>query len=192
MKNGRLIAPIWLANGEVSADGMTRRHMPSVCGCIYSDDHGITWHAGLLADGLKDGNETSVAQLPDGRLLFNFRNRHEDYHRRLGLSRDGETLEKMWMADALQDPMCFGGMAAGKLGVLFGNCDSSEKRVNCAVKYTRDAGETWEKIWDVDEISGYVDVAYHQNRVYVFYEHHSYEERNILELVLKISAPIEL
>ncbi|MDD6682315.1 MAG: sialidase family protein [Clostridiales bacterium] len=42
MKNGRLIAPIWLANGNLRPDG-TREHMPSVSGCIFSDDHGETW-----------------------------------------------------------------------------------------------------------------------------------------------------
>ena len=49
---GRLVAPVWLALGEVSRDGMTRAHAPSVAGAIYSDDHGETWQAGALAQGL--------------------------------------------------------------------------------------------------------------------------------------------
>ena len=38
MRDGRLVAAIWLANGEVAADGLTRKHWPSVAGCVYSDD----------------------------------------------------------------------------------------------------------------------------------------------------------
>ena len=95
MRDGRLVAAIWLANGEVAADGLTRKHWPSVAGCVYSDDHGKTWHAGALAEGMANGNETTVAQLPDGRLLFCYRNMNEARCRMLGLSANGETLEAL-------------------------------------------------------------------------------------------------
>jgi len=106
LKSGRLVAPIWLANGRVHEDGMTRDHWPSVAGCVYSDDHGETWHTGLLTEGVTDANETSVTELADGRLLFNFRNRNEDKRRVLGISSDGGgSIEKYWIPDALIDPM---------------------------------------------------------------------------------------
>ncbi len=71
MASGRLAVAIWLANGEKRADGTTDCY-PSVAGCIYSDDHGQTWHAGALTEGLPDASETTLAQLPDGWLLFSF------------------------------------------------------------------------------------------------------------------------
>lgn len=192
MKNGRLVVAVWLANGRLRDDGQTREHWPSVAGCIYSDDHGGTWHAGALAEGIANANETTVAQLPDGRLLFNYRNMNEDRFRVLGLSENGEAIDRLWRCDQLEDPMCFGSMAATAQGVIFGNCASQSRRVNAEVKYTRDAGETWNVLWPVDPVGGYIDVAYAARRIYAFYERYSREERIVKELVLKISEPVDL
>ena len=63
---------------EMNAEGITRRHWPSVAGCVYSEDRGRSWHAGALADGMENGNETTVAQLADGGLLFCCRNMNAD------------------------------------------------------------------------------------------------------------------
>lgn len=186
MKNGRLVAPVWLARGAVYEDGMRRRHWPSVAGCVYSDDHGATWHAGGVADFMKDANETSVAELEDGRLLFNYRNRNEDKHRILAFSEDGgETLDQRWKPQELKDPMCFGGMAAEGRRALFVNCDSETKRIDLTVKCSIDQGKSWEKIWEVDPVGGYADIAVVNGEIYVFYEHQSYEENIVKELVLK-------
>ncbi|MDL2077975.1 sialidase family protein [Streptomyces sp. GXMU-J15] len=46
---------------------------------IYSDDGGTTWHIGFVAgdyDGRLNANETTAAELPDGRLYFNSRDQH--------------------------------------------------------------------------------------------------------------------
>lgn len=173
MKSGRLVVPIWLAKGKVLEDG-TREHWPSVAGCVYSDDHGMTWNAGALADTIYDGNETTVAELADGRLLFNFRHREDDRHRVLGLSSDGgETFDKLWKAEDLQDPRCFGSMAAYKDGVLFVNCDSDKARVDLTVKYSCDGGKSWKSVWKVDTKAGYSDIAVVDESIYVFYERDS-------------------
>lgn len=186
MKNGRLVVPIWLANGQVHDDGLTRDHWPSVAGCIYSDDHGNTWHTGMISEGIHDANETSVTELPNGNLLFNFRNRNENHHRILGLSSDGgESIEKYWIPDALIDPMCFGAVATSPDGyVLFANCNSNEKRVNLTLKASSDAGEHWNIVWEIDTVSGYADLAVADDKAYVFYERTSYENHMIEELVL--------
>ncbi|MET9274273.1 sialidase family protein [Kribbella sp. NPDC003557] len=45
--------------------------------CIYSDDGGVTWSVGFVDrnDGAEiNANETTAAELPDGRLYFNARN----------------------------------------------------------------------------------------------------------------------
>jgi sialidase-1 len=44
---------------------------------IYSDDGGTSWHLGFVEDsyeGVHNANESTAAQLPDGRLYFNARN----------------------------------------------------------------------------------------------------------------------
>ncbi|MFD8735572.1 exo-alpha-sialidase [Streptomyces sp. NPDC059618] len=46
---------------------------------LYSDDGGRTWRLGLVDatyDGLDNANETSVAELPDGRLYFSARDQN--------------------------------------------------------------------------------------------------------------------
>lgn len=167
---------------------MTRDHWPSVAGCIYSDDHGITWHAGAMTEGIQDANETGIAEFSDGRVLLNIRNRNEYRHQMLGISSDGgQTIDQYWTPDALIDPMCFGSLAATPDGgVLFANCDSQEKRVSLTVKASVDQGRTWKVVWDVDPMSGYANIAVANGHVYVFYERMSYEHHIIEELVLAV------
>ena len=180
---GRLVAPVWLANGKLHDDGMTRAHAPSVAGAIYSDDHGETWQAGALAQGLANGNETTVAETEDGKLLFNYRNTDSCGRRALGLSRDGgESLESRWFCEELVDPRCFGSMVSTAEGILFANCEDAERRIRLTVKRSRDNGSSWEKVWEVDSVGGYPDIAEADGKVYLFYERQEGDE--IGELVL--------
>lgn len=184
MDSGRLVAPIWLADGEVYEDGMRKKHWPSVAGCIYSDDHGVTWKAGALTKDICDANETSIAQLKEDYLLFNFRNRGEDHRRILGISVDGgETFERQWIAEELIDPMCMGGMTSNGDKVFFVNCNTEKTRTNLKVKCSKDEGTTWEDICDVDSVGGYADIVVHDEKIVIFYEH-TVGDR-ITELVLK-------
>jgi len=191
MKSGRLVAPIWLAMGEEQSDG-ARRHWPSVCGCVYSDDHGETWHAGGLAGEMDSGNETNVVELSDGRLLFNHRSRNEIRRRMLSISADGGmTLAPARRAEALTDPQCFGGMEIFGDTVLFANCDSETKRVALTVRASDDAGQTWKPLWRVDSMGGYVDAAVQNNRLWLFYERVNYEDNCIVEDIVLACASIE-
>lgn len=185
MKNGRLVAPIWLANGALYEDGSNRRkHGPNMAGCIYSDDHGETWQPGEMIK-IIGANETCVAELEDGRLLINSRWRRDLGGRLLTLSSDGaRTTEGTVFCEKLNDPGCFGGSASCTGGVLFTNCDSKEKRINVSVKYSTDAGVNWEKIWEVDPVGGYTDIAVSGEDVYVFYERYIYGSQ-VKELVLQ-------
>ncbi|ANP54925.1 sialidase-1 [Streptomyces griseochromogenes] len=67
---------------------------------LYSDDEGRTWHLGFVDDtydGVTNANETSAAQLPDGRVYFNSRQQNGKAvgHRIDAYSRDGgQTLER--------------------------------------------------------------------------------------------------
>lgn len=214
-QNGRLIAPIWVANGEFEdPQGLRRAHEPSIAGAIYSDDRGATWHAAALVENLPDANETTLAQRSDGSILYNFRTRFKGLRRTLGISPDGVSgFSRVWICDALPDPMCFGGMTNLSDGAIaFVNCsvgvpdtstidqfvgeDGRTARINLSrpeygsrtdvtVKVSRDDGETWEKIIDVDPVGGYADIAVHGDCLYVFYEHGPWSRRVIERLTLK-------
>lgn len=192
-REGRLIAPVWLANGRETRPGEIEHH-PSVAGTVYSDDHGRTWHAGARTDGMKDANETALAQLPDGRVLLNFRNCETDYCRRLGLTdATGASLEKIWRCDDLPDPWCFGGMAARADGaILFVNCESGaanpenvRARINLKIKISCDGGESWQTAAHVDLRGGYADIAVRGMDIYVLYEVGDPDRGCIAQLMLK-------
>lgn len=187
LRSGRLIAPVWLADGEQI--GQTRRHWPSVAGCIYSDDHGKTWQAGLTTPQLDSGNETSVCELADGQVLFNIRNRGEERLRALAWSQDGgETAHTVRLAADLPDPRCFAGMIAAEDKVWFVNCGSQEKRVDLTLRESCDSGESWHVLQKLDEMAGYADMAHDGEHLHIFYERHSYEEDIIKQLVWKRSC----
>lgn len=191
LRDDRLIAPVWLANGREVKKGEFEHH-PSVAGAVYSDDLGRTWHAGAMVDAMIDANETSVTELPDGRLLFNFRNCEKDYLRRLGVSANrGETIEEIRAAAELPDPWCFGGMAADGGDVLFVNCESGaanpenvRERIRLTAKASSDGGRTWRTLAQVDDMGGYADVAVRGGEMYVLYETTDYARGCISEMKL--------
>lgn len=191
--SGRLIAPVWIANGN-RIDEQRIAHQPSWAGAIFSDDHGITWHAGELVSNVADANETTVAELTDGRILFNFRNRELDYHRRLGLSIGDELhIDRVWNCDELPDPMCFGSMLRLPDGsIAYVGCESGaanpeqpRARVHLTIKRSDDNAEHWDKVIEVDEQGGYSDIAVHKDELYVLYEVDPVELGCVTKLVLK-------
>lgn len=214
-RSGRLIAPIWLANGEFEdPQGIRRAHEPSIAGSIYSDDHGKTWHAAALVDGLPDANETTIAERSDGSILYNFRTRFKGLRRTMGISPDGISgFSRVWICQDLPDPMCFGSMTNFDAhSILFVNCDVGEpdrsqpdqftgeagrtirinlsrpeygSRDNLSIKLSCDDGESWEKLVTVDSIGGYADIAIHGDSLYVFYEYGPWSRRIIERLVIK-------
>lgn len=182
LSGGRLVAPVWLANGRVhEGPAYVVDHHPSVAGCLLSDDGGTTWRAGTLFQGARDLNETTCAELPDGNLLFNIRHSDEPRCRALAVSADGgETAAPVRFEEALPDPRCFGSMVRAGEDVYFVNCDDPRGRVNLTVK--RLDGEVWTPAFRVDDLGGYADIAWDGERLCVFYEHG--EGGRILEIRL--------
>lgn len=196
MKSGRLLVPVWLASGEaLDGSGRKRAHNPSVAGAIYSDDRGRTWHAGALAEGITNANETSVVQRNDGQILFNFRNGEPQSCRILGVSADGvKGFRDLRLEPQLPDPKCFGSMVRldeQKIGFI--NCANSDgehplgARVCLAVSVSDDDGKSWTPAILVDTYGGYADLAVHGSVLYVFYEQSSWttELKRVNRLILK-------
>lgn len=185
-KDGRLIAPIWLAMGEIAQDG-TKKHFPSVAGYVYSRDHGETWFPGLLAPELEDGNETTIASLDDGSVLFNFRTR-SDVRKRFIATLDAQesAFHDMHIAQELKDPWCFGSMVDISSDTIFYvHCDSTFERRPLAIHQSCDQGKTWQYLCQVSSVGGYADIAYANGRLYVLFERVDPSNKCVQNIMLK-------
>lgn len=188
LKTGRLVVPIWLAAGQNGA------HHPSAMGTIYSDDHGKTWQRGAIAIAnskeIPDPNETSIAELSDGRVSLNIRSHVKSNRRLLMTSADGasnwtepQAHEELW------EPICFGSSLNltapdGKPALLFCNPRNLDVkqgqarpgqgrlRQNLSLHLSRDDGKTWPYIKTIEaEGSGYSDLAaLPDGTILIFYE----------------------
>lgn len=185
LNEGRIVVPVWLANGEVEAGDEYRiKHYPSVAGAVYSDDGGESWHAGATFgdfDEVTDCNETTCVQMRDGSLLFNIRHRGAQRCRILGISVDrGESCYWMQPDMSLEDPMCFGSMAMRDGEIYFVNCRSMTGRVDLGVK--KMANGSWEGCGLIDKVGGYADCAFVNGKLWVLYERST--AKGIAEIML--------
>lgn len=195
-ERGRLMIPVWLAAGEVlDSTGRIKAHNPSTAGVIYSDDRGRTWQAGTLVDGIKNANETTIAQISGGRILFNFRNGEELRCRVLGISPDGVSgFTKIWTETGLPDPQCFASMVkADGQALYFINCANNNldhpmgKRIFLTCFRSEDDGTVWTPVILVDTYGGYADLAVFGDKLYVFYEQSTWNDtlRRVHGLMMK-------
>jgi Neuraminidase (sialidase) len=185
LDNGRLIAAVWMANGEKDTD-----HSPSGVSTIYSDNSGDTWHLGsVVAENspqLSSPNESTVVQLGDGRVMINMRNTDAGKRRAVSISPDGISNWSTPVYDnALVDPHCCGSInryaKAGEGGekdcILFVNANSETSRENLTLRMSEDGGQTWtySKVLQPNG-AAYSDVNVgNDGIIYVFYEKGRYE-----------------
>jgi sialidase-1 len=191
LRNGRLIASIWIAKGEVHPDG-TRAHAPAAMATIYSDDHGRTWKRGAIiardSEQIKSPNETVATQLPDGKVMVNIRSGGTDHLRAVSVSEDGISgWSPLHFDPQLFDPTCDAGLltasasAGARPVVYFSNPDSRDVpgaldrkwrvRENLTVKVSEDNGQSWSHERVIDPgITGYSDLASKDATLLVIYE----------------------
>jgi len=114
---------------------------------IYSDDHGVSWKLGGIAQD--STNEATLAELSNGNLLLNMRNTGHSRYRQIAISKNAG---KKWSArdpdTALVEPVCEGNLIRytfpGKKDCLvFSNPSSATARVGITVKISYDDGRTW-------------------------------------------------
>ncbi|MFI6008923.1 exo-alpha-sialidase [Streptomyces sp. NPDC051243] len=154
---GRLVVPSNHSTAPAPGSADTGQE-PKYYGAhaIYSDDAGLTWHMGFVDDsydGYENANESTAAELPDGRLYFNSRDQHGTSvgNRLDGHSYDGgETLDRPYtvqpalndvpvvQASVLQLP----GRAAP---LLFSGPSVPTARQSMAVWRSTDGGATFTK-----------------------------------------------
>ena len=176
--DGTLLVPVWMV--PQFYESPMRAHKPSMAGVFYSRDNGETWRLGDLLGSnleLQSPNESSMAQLPDGRFYLNMR--CANYWRAGAYSATGyDGWQDYGPQKSLIDPVCFGAVAAyAPAGepplLLLANCESKTKRANVVLKASKDGGRTWPHRLVIDpDRGGYVEInADAKNRnVYVLYE----------------------
>lgn len=168
LDNGRLVVPLWMSDGSGTEFGSGKLgHRPSEVACIYSDDHGQSWHCGDTVirtdERFLNPSETVAVQLSDGRVLFNIRSEGKENRRLISISDDGaHNWSDPVFDEALLEPVCMGSIlkldARSPQGVnyiLFANPDNLENdltapgrhlahdRKRLTVKLSPDDCQTW-------------------------------------------------
>lgn len=138
---------------------------------IYSDDKGVTWKIGGSSIG---GNESTVAELSDGRLILNMRN--SSPYRTVAFSNNGgETWTDSKQDYALPDPTCQASILNTQINnehVLFFSNAASSRRINMTIKKSKDEGSTWPHSYIVNSgPSAYSDIVMiSENEIGILYE----------------------
>lgn len=138
---GRLVIPCDYVESETKKGGS---HV------IYSDDQGKTWALGGVVPGY-NLNESTVAELSDGRLMLNMRNYGSaDRTRKVSVSEDGGvSWTPAFDDEKLIEPVCQGSLVAhalpgdGKNLLVFSNPAERSKRINMTVRFSTDDGSSW-------------------------------------------------
>lgn len=164
---GRIVVP---ANHTLPPTGTDTGAEPQYnCGhCLLSDDRGETWYLGYLdqnTDGYLNANETTAAELPDGRVYFNTRTdsrspgNRADAHSTDG----GRTLTYPFRPQAgLDGPVCQGSLLQLRDPdlLLFSGPALPTGRALMTLRASTDDGTTWRPVLTVDGLpAAYSDLV---------------------------------
>ncbi|MGW0824670.1 sialidase family protein [Streptomyces sp. NPDC002845] len=168
LSTGRVVVP---ANHSVPPGGRDTGTEGKYNGghCLLSDDRGETWSIGYVddnTDGYINANETTAAELPDGRVYFNTRNDSPAPGTRAdACSRDGgRTLVKPFRPQAgLTGPVVQGSVLQLREPddlLLYSGPADPGFRALMTVRVSEDAGTTWRSAYTVDGLpAAYSDLV---------------------------------
>jgi sialidase-1 len=131
----------------VPANHVTKITRKNYSHAIYSDDAGNSWKLGGITK--QDSvNESTIAELSDGRLMLNMRNASKKRVRQTAISKNGGKSWSSIKADTtLIEPVCEGNLLRyvyeGKEALLFSNPASKTARAQMTVRVSYDNGKTW-------------------------------------------------
>jgi sialidase-1 len=167
LSTGRIVVP---ANHSVPPTGTDNGTEGRYNGghCLLSDDQGATWRIGYVdenTDGYVNVNETTAAELPDGRVYFNTRNdstspgTRADAHSRDG----GQTLVKPFRPQAgLAAPVCEASVLQLRdpdLLLYSGPADPGFRAL-MTIRASTDGGTTWRPAYTMDGLpAAYSDLV---------------------------------
>jgi sialidase-1 len=160
--------------GRLIHSFVLRRGAELLGALAYSDDHGITWKLGAE---IPKGNESGVACLLDGSILFHSRSTP---YRLSGTSHDGGlTLSSLQPHQQLPDPSDNGSLCVLNTGAVIAthNHDHDLRRRTVA-KLSEDGGSTWDKAIVLEKESSAYSTACQlaDGRVGVLFERYGYTE----------------
>jgi len=178
---GRLVVPV--------AISIEKGNTAYCMALIYSDDSGDNWQIGAVDENLGDavrGNETTIAELPDGRIYVNTRdhtggsaekNRGETFSLDGGLTFQEPILESEKFPSPIVQAALLSWNAKEDY-LLFSTPSTLDKRENLIVMASYDNALTWETIFKVHNgFSAYSDmVQLNENTLGVIYETDEYEK----------------
>src|SRR4051794_9536798 len=126
--------------------------------CLLSDDRGETWYLGYVddnTDGYINVNETTAAELPDGRVYFNTRNESPSPGNRADAHSEdgGKTLHTPFRPQAgLDGPVCEGSLLQFRDPdvLLFSGPAFTGGRALMTVRASTDSGTTWRPVFTAD------------------------------------------
>ncbi|MEP4147754.1 MAG: sialidase family protein [Halioglobus sp.] len=170
------------ARGRLLLPGYLEQHAL----VLYSDDNGVTW---LRSTALDTGNETELAELPDGAIYMTTRHRApigrppQPNGRLYSRSADGgATWSDTQTQTELVTPVCQASVLLYENSLLlFSNPGHPKSRVNMVIKLSNDGGTSWPgKIPVFSGPAGYSQLAQNQTGdVFVLFENGvmAYSER---------------
>ncbi|MFE9764853.1 exo-alpha-sialidase [Streptomyces sp. NPDC005808] len=167
LTSGRVVVP---ANHSLPPKGTDNGTEGKYDGghCLLSDDEGRTWRIGYVDDnpsGYINANETTAAELPDGRVYFNTRNDSSAPGTRAdAYSRDGgETLVKPFRPQAgLTTPVVQGSVLQLRDPdlLIYSGPAAPRHRALMTVRASTDDGVTWRTAHTVDGLpAAYSDLV---------------------------------
>ena len=161
MKNGRLIAPVWVCDRERKHKDENSTKSRYQAGNIYSDDSGDTWQAGsLVPPDLNRLNECTVLERNDGSLIMNMR-AHNVGFRAVAASHDnGMTWSTPILDKNLPCPTCQGSIIRlNDKEILFSN-PAGGGRKHLTLRLSPDEGKSWTHARTINkELAAYSDMA---------------------------------
>lgn len=126
----------------------------------YTDDHGKTF---LLSStvAIPGSNESTAAELGDGKLMMNSRNQKGDVRARIVSvsSNGGATWDSSYFDQTLPDPVNEGSLlTVDKKGtnntVAFCNAADTRRRDNLTLRISYNNGQTWKKAISIEKSPG--------------------------------------
>ncbi|MBM1105415.1 exo-alpha-sialidase [Aurantibacter crassamenti] len=187
---GRLVVPI--------AMSIAKGNKAYCMALVYSDDSGNTWQIGAVDENLKDAvqaNETTIAELPDGRIYINTRDQNggsKEKNRGETFSLDGGLTfqEPIVESDKFPSPVVQAALLSwngDKNQILFSTPSSKNKRENLVIMTSSDNVKTWNTLFKVHEgYSAYSDlVQMDENTLGVIYETDDYKKIRFKRISMK-------
>lgn len=158
---------------------------------FYTDDHGKTFQLAASVN-MKGSNESTAAELSNGRLMLNSRNQQGDIRTRIVSlsSNGGQTWDTSYYDAQLPDPVNQGtllnlGYQKGKAILAFCNAASTARRDSLTLRISMDEGKTWTKQWLIDhtpadfkgDYTAYCDlVLVDEKNIGILYERKGYQQ----------------